>query len=585
MAFAAALCPLIIQGCASVTGAPAASPLAGLFAEITAWEEARNPLGRLSEGALPAALPDASVARLAAGAAAREAFLERLQALDARTLSATERTSRRIMAFKLRDGIDRQRHGARLVPFNAEGGFYLANSLAAGRLALTSASERADYLRWLTRYAAWIDSHEALLAAGIRAGKLPPRLVIDNNLALLVPFTDADVDRHPDLVVLGALDADERKAASAVLESDLRPAYRRLRALLAGAYREAAPEAVGVSVIPGGAEFYANRIAFFSTLPLTADQLFDLGEREVARIGAAMEEIVAEVGFDGDVRAFIAHLRTAPEFYPRTAQALLERAAWLTKTIEGELPRYFDPLYRLPLTVEPVPALIAPSYTSGRYVSGSLEARRPGIYWVNTTRLESRALFNLPALSLHEGVPGHHLQHARAAELADLPAFRREYYISAFGEGWGLYAEYLGEEMGLYASPYERFGRLSYEMWRACRLVVDVGIHARGWSRARAIDYLGARTALSKLEVANEIDRYIGWPGQALAYKVGELVIRGLRLEAERELDRDFDVRQFHEAILSAGSVTLDVLIDRVRTQLELSGNGIPIPGLIADAG
>jgi len=319
-------------------------------------------------------------------------------------------------------------------------------------------------------------------------------------------------------------------------------------------------------------------VRHFTTLPLTPDEVFELGEREVERIATAMDAAMQSAGFQGTRTAFIAKLRNSPEFYPDTAEALLAQAAWIAKTIDGKLPQYFSPLPRLPFTVEPVPATIAASYTSGRYVSGDPEQDRAGIYWVNTTQLASRGLYSLPALTLHEAIPGHHLQHARAAELDGVHPFRQEYYISAFGEGWGLYAEYLGEEMGIYKTAYEQFGRLSYEMWRACRLVVDVGLHDRGWSRQQAIDYLARYTALSELEVTNEIDRYIGWPGQALAYKLGELVIKGLRQEAESELGEAFDIKVFHEAVLGKGSVPLTVLIDSVREDLQLPGEGIPLP-------
>ena len=392
--------------------------------------------------------------------------------------------------------------------------------------------------------------------------------------------------QHPNVAPLRAVPgsispADEERLtrhAAQILNTQLRPAYKRLEKFLARDYLSAATAAPGISNQPEGRAYYANRVRHFTTLPLTPNEVFELGEREVQRIATAMDLAMQSAGFAGTRAAFIAKLRSSPEFYPKSAGELLERAAWIAKTIEGKLPRYFSPLYRLPFTVKPVPATIAASYTSGRYVSGDTKQDRPGIYWVNTTQLDSRGLYSLPALTLHEAVPGHHLQHASAAKLEAAHPFRQQYYISAFGEGWGLYAEYLGEEMGIYNTAYERFGRLSYEMWRACRLVVDVGLHDRGWTRQQAIDYLARYTALSELEVTNEIDRYIGWPGQALAYKLGELVIKGLRQEAERELGEAFDIKAFHEAVLGNGSVPLTVLIDSVRGDLQLAGKGIPLP-------
>src|SRR5690606_15119126 len=264
---------------------------------------------------------------------------------------------------------------------------------------------------------------------------------------------------------------------------------------------EAAREHPVISFVPGGKEYYENRVRFYTTLPLTPDSVHQLGLQEVARIRASMDKIIQEVNFKGSFADFLNFLRTDPQFYAKTPQELLNYASWLSKKAEAGLPKLFDKLYSLPFTVEPVPDAIAPTYTGGRYVSGSWEGKRAGIYWVNTYDLKSRTLYTLPALTLHEAVPGHHLQIMLAAELKDLPRFRTRYYISAFGEGWGLYSEYLGEEMGMYATPYDMFGRYTYEMWRACRLVVDTGIHYKGWTREQALNYLAENTALSIHEV------------------------------------------------------------------------------------
>jgi uncharacterized protein (DUF885 family) len=267
-----------------------------------------------------------------------------------------------------------------------------------------------------------------------------------------------------------------------------------------------------------------------------------------------------EAGFQGDRAAFLNFLRTDPQFYAKTPYELLARASFIAKKIDGKLPAFFGKLPRLPYTVEPVPDDIAPKYTSGRYVDAPEGSGKPGIYWVNTYALESRPLYNLEALTLHEAVPGHHLQIALSREVQNVPTFRRFTYLSAFGEGWGLYAEHLGVEMGIYDSPYSNFGRLGYEMWRACRLVVDTGIHAKGWTRQQAIDYMAARTTLPLHEVETEVDRYISWPAQALSYKLGEMKIRELRQRAEQKLGTAFDLRAFHDTVLGSGAVRLDVL-------------------------
>jgi uncharacterized protein (DUF885 family) len=294
------------------------------------------------------------------------------------------------------------------------------------------------------------------------------------------------------------------------------------------------------------------------------EELHALGLREVARIRARMEAVKSEVGFKGELPAFFVSLRNDPRFHARTPEELLMRASFIAKTIDGMLPAFFGLLPRLPYRVEAVPADIAPYYTGGRYVQAAAGSTEPGTYWVNTYDLQSRPLYVLPALTLHEAVPGHHLQIALAAEQQGLPAFRRFAYFSVTGEGWGLYAEKLGEEMGIYRTPYEQFGRLTYEMWRACRLVVDTGMHALGWPREKAIAYLRDNTALSEHEIETETDRYIGWPGQALAYKVGELAIVEMRRKAEAALGARFDKRRFHDAILATGSVPLGVLEEEV---------------------
>jgi uncharacterized protein (DUF885 family) len=305
-------------------------------------------------------------------------------------------------------------------------------------------------------------------------------------------------------------------------------------------------------------------VRHFTTLDHGPDAIHALGLAEVARIRGEMDGIIEEVGFEGTYAEFLDFLRTDRRFYAETPEDLLERAAWIAKTMDGKLPALFLTLPRLPYTVEPVPEHIAPKYTAGRYVSPPKGSTRPGIYWVNTYDLPSRPLYTLEALTLHEAVPGHHLQGALAQELEDLPDFRQYSYLSAFGEGWGLYSEWLGIEAGFYQDPYSDFGRLTYEMWRACRLVVDTGVHALGWSRQRALDFMAANTALSLHEVSTEIDRYITWPAQALAYKMGEIEIRRLRAKAEGELGQRFDVRRFHDAVLSNGSVPLPVLAEQI---------------------
>jgi uncharacterized protein (DUF885 family) len=305
-------------------------------------------------------------------------------------------------------------------------------------------------------------------------------------------------------------------------------------------------------------------------LPLTSDEIHQKGLQEVARIRAEMAEIIEEVGFEGTFAAFIQFLRTDEQFYAKTGEDLLKEARNIAKKVDAKLPQYFITLPRKPYGVAKVPDAIAPKYTTGRYIGTSKNSTNPGYYWVNTYNLKSRPLYVLPSLTVHEAVPGHHLQGSLNNELGDsIPQFRKNLYLSAYGEGWGLYSEFLADEMGIYETPYERFGKLTYEMWRACRLVIDTGIHMKNWTREQAVDFMSSNSALSIHNVNTEIDRYISWPGQALSYKIGELKIRELREKATSELGTNFDIREFHEVILEQGTVTLTILENRINNYIE----------------
>jgi uncharacterized protein (DUF885 family) len=317
---------------------------------------------------------------------------------------------------------------------------------------------------------------------------------------------------------------------------------------------------IGVSNFPQGLAYYKELVHHYTTTDLTYDEIFEIGQKEVRRIQQEMMDVLKEVNFKGSLQDFISYLRTDPKFYTTTPEQLLKEASFIAKKADGKLPQFFGKLPRQPYGVEPVPAHLAPTYTGGRYSGAPISSKRAGFYWVNTYNLSSRPLYTLESLTLHEAVPGHHLQISLTQELDSLPAFRKNLYVNAFGEGWGLYCEWLGIEMGFYKDPYSRFGRLTYEMWRACRLVIDVGLHAKGWTREEAVKFLSEHTALSLHEVNTEINRYISWPGQALAYKMGELKIKELRKKAEDKLKDKFDIREFHDLILSQGSVTLAIM-------------------------
>ena len=336
--------------------------------------------------------------------------------------------------------------------------------------------------------------------------------------------------------------------------------FKKIKTFFDNEYLPKTRTTIGVSNFPDGLAYYQDRVHHYTTTDKSYEEIYQLGLQEVARIKNEMLQVIKDANFTGTLQEFIAYLRSDPKFYAPTADQLLKEASFIAKKADGMLPSLFGKLPRQPYGVEAVPAHLAPTYTGGRYSGAPITGKRAGHYWVNTYDLKSRPLYVLESLTLHEAVPGHHLQIALTQELTNLPEFRRNLYVNAFGEGWGLYCEYLGTEMGFYKDPYSHFGRLTYEMWRACRLVLDVGLHAKAWTREQAVTYLSENTALSLHEVNTEINRYISWPGQALAYKMGELKIKELRKKAEEKLKDKFDIREFHDLILSQGTVTLTIL-------------------------
>lgn len=482
---------------------------------------------------------------------------EQLAALNTTELSETELINQEMLALIVQDELFRLRFQDYSFPLNAEGGF-LANLVYDIRG--TQLNTQDDLKRYLERLAAlplYFERQTELMKQGQAVGKSSPKLVVQNCIQLIDYFLATEPEES--FYYLIANTDAQRAVIRSTLSKEVYPAYLQLRNFLASDYLLHAPSKVGISAITDGKAYYEQRVRFFTTFDISPQEVFDTGMAEVARIRTEMEAIITSLSFEGSFADFFDFLRKDPQFYCNSPQALLDRAAWITTKTQGQLPKYFGRLPRMPLDVVPVPDALAPSYTTGRYSPGNDEQQKSGQYWVNTYQLESRPLYVLPSLSLHEGVPGHHLQLMLAQELEGLPKFRNN-YLSAFGEGWGLYAEHLGQEMGIYTTAYEQFGRLTYEMWRACRLVVDPGMHYFGWTRQRAFDFMAENTALSLHEVGTEIDRYIGWPGQAVSYKMGELKIKELRERAEVELGDLFNIRDFHDVILRNGSVPLAAL-------------------------
>ena len=502
-----------------------------------------------------------------------EATLAELGAIDAASLSREQRIDYRIFRDQLRDAIDDVALGDYLMPVNSDTSFHAEIAQLPRESSFATEHDYESYLARLAAVPKYFDDNVALMRAGLKRGMTVPRVVLeghDGGLGRSAALADpAQSPLYGPFKTMPASIAPERAEAlraraRKTIAEKVTPAYARVATFMAKEYVPHARTTIAAEALPNGAAYYRAQIRKYTTLELEPDAIHQIGLEEVARIRARMLEVMAEAKFDGDFAAFLKFLRTDPRFYAKTPEDLLMRAAWVAKRVDAELPKLFGKLPRRPFGIEPVPEAIAPYYTGGRYVGAPEGSALPGIYWVNTFDLPSRPLYTQAALTLHESVPGHHLQISLASEQSAQPAFRRYHYISAFGEGWALYAEKLGEEMGIYRTPYERFGRLTYEMWRACRLVVDTGMHAKGWTRAQAIAYLTDNTALSAHEIETETDRYISWPGQALSYKLGELEILKLRRRAEEKLGAKFDLRAFHDAILALGSVPLPVLDEEI---------------------
>ena len=519
-------------------------------------------------------LPDVGAPAQQARLKVWEQVLKELDGIDPDRLSAENRINLAIYRPQVENLAAEVRLRTYEMPFNSDSSFWSNLSFMARRQMKTADDYRA-YAARLRDVPRHFDQHIANMRAGLARGFTVPRAVLDGrdvSIAAVAELKDPEQSAFyaPYRKMPASIPAAEqealRKEIRAAISEQVVPAFGTLLTFFRTEYMPQARTTLAAEAMPGGKDFYAQQIREYTTLDLSAEQIHRIGLEEVARIRAEMQEVIEQTGFNGTFAEFLAFLRTDPQFYAKTPQQLLDRAAWISKRVDGEVGKYIGTLPRGRFTIVEVPADIAPFWTAGR---GGL-----GTYWLNTYNLPSRPLYNLPALTLHESSPGHSLQAALAQEQGEQPAFRRDNYISAYGEGWALYTEKLGKEMGIYETPYEDFGRLTYEMWRAARLVIDTGVHHKGWSRDRALAYLRDHTALSEHEVTTEVDRYISWPGQALSYKLGEIAIVRLRAEAERELGPKFDIKAFHDAVLKQGSVTLPVLESQIRAFIAASKAG-----------
>lgn len=526
---------------------------------------------------------DFSLAAYAARAAADQRALERLRAIPSDRLSERDRISAELFAWMLEDRLASYRFGAHLIPLNQRGGIQSLDTLGDS---LPFAEER-DFRAWiarLRRFDRLTEQTIALMQEGMRRGVLPPRIVMQRIPAQLEAQLVADprasrfyrpLTRIPASIPAEVGEALRAEGARAIAEVVL-PALGRFYEFLTAEYLPACREGIAIREIPDGEAYYRHLVRRYTTTDLSPEEIHALGLAEVARIRAEMERVREQVGFPGDLTAFIEHLRSDPRFYYRDPEELFRSYLAISKRIDGKLLEVFHPtsLPRTPYGLRAIPEHIAPDTTTAYYLPPSGDGRRPGFFYVNLYRPETRPKYEMMVLAIHEAVPGHHLQIARALELDDLPPFRRHLDMTAYVEGWALYSEKLGHEMGLYEDPYDHFGQLTYDMWRAVRLVVDTGIHVLGWSRDQAIAYFREHAAKSEADIVNEIDRYIAWPGQALAYKIGELEIMKLRREAEQALGSRFDLRDFHEVVLAEGPLPLSLLAARVRAWIAAAKEG-----------
>ena len=516
---------------------------------------------------------DMSLAARDAQIKAERQFVSRLEAVPEAELSAADRVNRNVLLWMLRDDIASDGHQAeRLMLFTTYYGWHQGFSGMADGLPFYNRADYDSYLKRLALYPKQNADALDITRQAIAGGYVQPCSVLQNYAGTISGIVEGKPQdtrfyepfKRPRPRDVSDADWAAMQARAVTLIRDvLTPEYRKWHDLFVADYLPHCRKSDSASSLPGGAAWYASRVKAHTTTDLTPDQIHQIGLDEVARIGRRMDDIAAQAGYPNRA-AYIAHLRTDPSYYAKTPEELLRVAARQAKTIDGLLPRYFGTLPRLPYGLKPIPAAEAEGTTTAYYGPGAPESGISGTYWVNTSKLDQRPFWEVPALTAHEAVPGHHNQIALQQELP-LPPFRK--YLAGFTayvEGWALYTEYLGEEMGLYDTPEKMMGRLSYEMWRACRLVVDAGIHAKGWDKARAVAFMKTNSALSDANIDAEVNRYISWPGQALGYKLGEIKIRELRVRAEKALGKNFDLRRFHDAVLAQGAVPLTVLESQI---------------------
>ena len=531
-----------------------------------------------SESGVSSALPRIDAATQAKRLAYWQGVLKKLDGINPASLSGEEHINYQVYKAQIAALVADIAFREYEKPLNADTAFW-SNLAYSARRPMTTEKEYRAYIRQLNDVPRYFDEEVVNMRAGLARGFTPPKVTLVGRDSSISSVADAKTPQDSiyyepfktmPATMPAALQDELRAQGVKAIATAVQPSFVKLLAFMRDEYVPKAREDLAAENLPDGKAYYQSKIVEFTTTNLTADEIHQIGVAEMAKIRAEMQDVIRQTGFEGDLPAFLHFLRTDPRFYAKTPEELLMRSAWVAKKFDGKVAQYFGYLPRRRFAIIPVPPDQAPFYTSGR--------GGPGVYLVNTYNLPSRALYSMPALTLHESAPGHAFQMPVAMEQKGRPSFRNA-YISAYGEGWALYTERLGAEMGIYETPYETFGMLSYQAWRASRLVVDTGIHSKGWTRKQAQDYLRANTALSDHEIETEVDRYISWPGQALSYYLGQMSIIKARRKAEAALGEKFDIRHFHDTVLQLGSVPLPVLEARIDLFIKEGGKS-PYPNL-----
>jgi len=571
--------------CGGVASAQTPSgDLKQLLDDEWAWRLREDPLFATSVGdhSTDDRLPSVTVADWERREKDTRAFLKRLQSIDRTKLNDADRINYDFFRRVLNNRITEAEFKSYLMPITNREGFHTYFPQLPDNVPLTTVKDYDNYCARLEAARTYFDQQIELMRTGLKRGYVLPKVVMQGLEEAVAPHIVDDptrsllfapFEKFPDTI--SATDrARLTERGKQAITTSVVPAFRDLRDFFVKEYIPGGRETIACSDLPNGKAYYEFLVKEYTTLDKTPKEIHETGLSEVKRIRGEMDALIAKTGFKGTFAEFVDFLRTDPRFYTTDPQQLMKETAFVLKKIDGQLPTLFKTLPRLPYGIKPIPDFNAPRNTTAYYEQGAGDGTRAGCYRINLYDLKSRPLYEIEALSCHEAVPGHHLQIATAMEIPDVPSFRRYEWVTSFGEGWALYSEQLGLEMGLYQDPYSNFGRLSYEMWRAMRLVVDTGMHYFGWTRQQAIDYMAANGALSMRNIESEVDRYIAWPGQAVAYKMGQLKISELRAYATQELGPKFDVREFHDVVLWSGCVPLDILDANVKAWVKKKQQG-----------